>query len=79
MAACERHRQHAQSTSAGRERAALKKRAQLVRVFREMLAESAEQRLASELAEASSRVASGADPYALVEALLARLTGDAAP
>jgi LAO/AO transport system kinase len=73
VAACEEHRQHLFGTEAGRARLVGRKQAELARTFRELLAETAERTLVSELADASERVTRGEDPYALAEALLAGL------
>jgi LAO/AO transport system kinase len=71
--ACEAHRRYLSGTVAGRTRTARKLKTEFTRTLREVLIERSERVLAHDIAEASERAGQGEDPYALVQALVARL------
>ena len=73
LVACETHRHHLNTTPAGQERMQSKRRAELLRTFRELVFEQTEGRLADELADALERAGNGEDPYRLAQTLVAQL------
>jgi LAO/AO transport system kinase len=77
VAACEQHRAYLHASEAGRARLAQRRRDELALIFRDMLRSEALGRLGERYARAEGEVGdSGADPYAVAEALLSQLLRD---